>query len=293
MAQWVINDTAIETSESGSGEPLVLVHGSASDLRTWHLHQQAFAERYRVISYSRRYHWPNEVIGEATDYAMQQHVADLGKLLRSLDAAPAHLVGHSYGAFLCLLLALQDPSLVRSLVLAEPPVITLFVSSTPKPLELLRLLVTRPRTAAAIMRFGARGVVPASKAFRRGDMETGLRTFGEAVFGSGGYDRLPEARKAQVWDNRTNVQAELLGSGFAPLDTEELRRLQVPSLLLNGEKSLSLFHVLNERLGELLPTVERAEIPGASHMMHEDNPAAFRQAVQLFLEHERERGRSR
>lgn len=70
-------------------------------------------------------------VPEGADYAMAQHVDDLGALLRALDAVPAHLVGHSYGAFACLLLALREPRMVRSLVISEPPIITLFVGNPP------------------------------------------------------------------------------------------------------------------------------------------------------------------
>jgi len=132
MGRVTIDGTAIEYRESGSGEPLALVHGSASDFRTWQFQQEAFSERFRVISYSRRYHWPNDPIPEGTAYSMNEQLADLRSLLRLLDAVPAHLIGYSYGAFLCLLLAMQESSLVRTLVLAEPPVITLLASSPPK-----------------------------------------------------------------------------------------------------------------------------------------------------------------
>lgn len=283
MAQVNINGRALEYGELGRGEPLLLVHGSASDYRTWHLQREAFAERFRVIWFSRRYHWPNDPIPDGVDYSMDEHVADLQALVHSRDAAPCHLVGHSYGAILCLLLAMREPSLVRTLVLAEPPAITLFVSNIPKPLELLKLLVTRPRTAAAIIRFGAKGVAPASKAFQGGDTEAGIRVFGDAVFGPGGYERLPESRKAQVKDNLSNVKAELLGSGLVPLDAKELRRVNVPTLLIMGEKSISLFHRVTDRLEELLPDTKRIEIPGASHMMHEDNAPAYNRAVESFL----------
>jgi len=283
MAQVDIEGTRFEYHENGSGEPVVFVHGSASDHRTWRFQRDVFAEQFRTITYSRRYHWPNEPIHDGVDYAMAEHVDDLQKVIRSLDATPAHLVGHSYGAFLCLLLAMRAPDLVRTLILAEPPVITLFVSNTPKPLELLKLLVTRPRTAAAIIKFGATGVAPASKAFQKGDMEAGVRAFGDAVFGSGGYDRLPEPRKEQVQDNLSNVKAELLGSGFVPLDGEQVQRVQVPTLLVTGEHSIGLFHRLMDRLGELLPHAERIEIPGASHMMHEDNASEYNAAVFSFI----------
>lgn len=278
-----LDGASLAYRRTGSGDPVVLVHGSASDYRTWGLQETPFAERFSTIVYSRRYHWPNPPIPEGADNAMRQHVDDLEALLGALEVAPAHLVGHSYGAFLCLLLALRRPEAVRTLVLAEPPAITLFVSNTPKPQELLKLLVTRPRTAAAIVRFGAGGVVPAAKAFRRGEPETGLRIFGDAVFGPGGFDRLPEARRDQVRDNVTNVRAEVLGSGFAPLAAEDVRQLSLPTLLMTGGKSIALFHRLADRLAELLPRAERVEIPGASHMMHEDNAAAYNRAVLSFL----------
>lgn len=283
MARVEVRGTALEYDEAGEGKPLVLVHGSASDLRTWHGQREAFAKRYRAIAYSRRYHWPNAAIAEGVDYSMLQHVDDLQALLRALGAVPAHLVGHSYGAFLCLLLALRDPSLVRSLVLAEPPAITLFVSNVPRPLEILKLMATRPRTAAAIIRFGARGAVPAQKAFRRGDAETAVRTFGDAVFGPGGFARIPESLRRQVRDNLPNIKAELLGSGFAPLHGAGLRALRAPTLLVTGQRSIALFRLLADRLAELLPRVERAEIPGAAHAMHEDNATAFNAAVLAFL----------
>lgn len=291
MANLNINRAQLEYMEDGSGEPLVFVHGSASDHRTWVRQRGEFATQYRVIAYSRRYHWPNEPIPEGSDYSMIEHVDDLQALLHALDAVPAHLVGHSYGAFLCMLLAMREPRLVRTLVLAEPPVITLFISNSPKPMEILRLLAARPRTAVAILKFGAKGVAPAIKAFRQGDMEAGIRIFGNAVFGPDGYHHLPESRKAQVQDNLTNVKAELLGSGFPPLDAGQVRGIRTPALLVSGEHSIDLFHRLTGRLNELLPNAERVEIPMATHLMHEDNAAAYNAAVLSFLASQTRMGR--
>jgi non-heme chloroperoxidase len=278
-----IGATRLQYIEEGSAEPLVFVHGSASDFRTWERQLSPFAERFRVIAYSRRYHWPNDPIPQGADYSMSEHVEDLAALLRGLGAAPAHLVGHSYGAFVCLLLAIREPRLVRSLVLAEPPVITLFVSSRPKPLEILRLLATRPRTAMAIIKFGAMGAAPAARAFRRGDNEAGVRIFGDAVFGAGGYGRLPESRMTQVRDNLTNVRAEVLGSGFERLDAGQVRKVEIPALLVSAQNSIPLFHRLTERLAQLLPHAERSQIPGATHAVHEDNARAFNAAVLPFV----------
>lgn len=276
-----VNGTSLEYSQNGEGEPLVLVHGSASDYRTWQLQRDAFAKDFRVITYSRRYHWPNEQIPDGVDYSMIEHVDDLEAVLTSLDASPAHLVGHSYGAFLCLLLAIRAPNLVRSLVLTEPPVITLFVSDPPKPTEILRLLVTRPRVAVAIIKFGATGIAPATKAAKLDDMEAAMRIFGTAILGREFYNRLSEGRLEQVRANA--IRAEFLGSGFAQLDSGGLRSLKIPTLLITSQHSAGLFRLLADRLEELLPHAEQTQIADTSHLIHEDDAPTFNKAVLSFL----------
>jgi pimeloyl-ACP methyl ester carboxylesterase len=51
-----------------------------------------------------------------------------------------------------------------------------------------------------------------------------------------------------------------------------------------------VFLRLTDRLEELLPVVERTEIPGASHAMHEENAAAVNAAILGFLGRHRQRG---
>lgn len=272
---------ALAYEERGRGQPLVLVHGSASDYRTWQPQHGPLASHFRTIRYSRRYHWPNEPIPEDADYAMDEHVCDLEALLHGLDASPAHLVGHSYGAFVCVLLALRAPHLVRTLVLAEPPAITLFLSNPPRPGEIAGLAVTRPRTAAAILRFLAMGVVPATMAVKRGDREGAIRAFGRATLGRRSFAALSDARRAQVRAN--TIDAELLGSGFPPVDPDRIRRLRRPTLLVQGARSPAFFARIVDRLFELLPDADRCVIPEASHIMHEDEPPAYLRALLDFL----------
>jgi pimeloyl-ACP methyl ester carboxylesterase len=285
MTKLRINGTTLEYAEHGRGEPILFVHGSASDGRTWKAQRDAISRRYRVVTYSRRYHWPNAPIPQDADYSMAEQLRDLGSLIQSLAIAPAHLVGHSYGAFLALLLAIEHPNLARSLVLAEPPVFTLFVSNKPKPMELLKLAATRPRTAAAIVRFGASGIGPATAAAERGDIHEAMRIFGTAVLGPQAYQRLSRSRVEQVHAN--SFRAEFLGSGFLPLHAERVQAVQIPALLLTAERSPRLFHCLADGLAELLPNARREQIAAASHMMHEDNPAAFNSAVLSFLADQR------
>jgi pimeloyl-ACP methyl ester carboxylesterase len=56
---------------------------------------------------------------------------------------------------------------------------------------------------------------------------------------------------------------------------------------MTGERSPSVFLRLTDRLEELLPIVERVEIPDASHLMHEDNASAVNEAIVGFLRRHR------
>ena len=60
-----VNGADLAYIEQGSGGAVVFVHGSLSDFRSWVFQLEPFAQRYRGISYSRRYHYPNEGAGEA------------------------------------------------------------------------------------------------------------------------------------------------------------------------------------------------------------------------------------
>jgi pimeloyl-ACP methyl ester carboxylesterase len=260
-----------------------LVHGSASDLRTWERQVPAISESHRVIAYSRRYARPNEDIPPGLDDQMTPHVDDLVGFLRAIDGAPAHLVGHSWGAFICLLTAIQHPQLARSLVLQEPPVVSLFTSTPPRPSEVLPLLVRRPRTALAILAFGARTIAPAQRAFRRGDDDAALETFAHGVLGKDAYERLSDERRQQARENLNTLRAQLLGAGFPPLSEDDVRSVRAPTLLMTGDRSPAVLLRLTERLEALLPNAERIEIVDASHAMQEEKPSAVNAAILGFL----------
>ena len=279
----LVDGATLAYREQGDGEPVVLVHGSASDLRTWGRQLPTMSESHRVIAYSRRYARPNADIPPGLDDQMTAHVDDLVGFLRAIDGAPAHLVGHSWGAFICLLTAIRHPRVTRSLVLQEPPVLSLFTSTPPRPREVLPLLVRRPRTALAILEFGARTIAPAQRAFRRGDDDAALETFARGVLGKDTYERLPDERRQQARENLNTLRAQLLGAGFPPLSEDDVRGVRVLTLLMTGDRSPAFLLRLTERLEQLLPNAERIEIVDASHAMQEEKPSAVNAAILGFL----------
>jgi pimeloyl-ACP methyl ester carboxylesterase len=284
--RWVrVNGVNLPYVERGTGQPVVLVHGGIGDLTAWEPLLQPVAERYRGIAYSRRYAWPGEPIPEGIDDQMLPHVDDLIAFVEALDLGRVHLVGNSWGGFICLLAALKRPDLLRSMVVQEPPVVPLFLSIPPKPWELLAVVVSRPRTAKALLRMMKRGVLPSIAAFKRNDLEAGVRLFVQhGAWGPAAYARIPDdVMRHMLLDART-ARAQMLGKGFPRFTPADARAIRVPTLVMNGAISPEHFHRLADRLAELIPNVERVEIPDASHMMHWQSPDATARAILDFLD---------
>ena len=289
-----VRGTKLFYTERGKGEPVVLVHGSISDYRTWAFQLDAVGEHYRTIAYSRRFHWPNTPVSADGTSDMDTAVEDLAALLRSLDAAPAHLVGNSFGAFTSLVLARRHPELVRSLVLEEPPVIPLVIGQPPRPWRILASLARTPRLTLDVLAFGANVIRPATALYARGEDQAALLRFVYGVLGREAYEALPEARREQMRANISSHAAEFRAQGgFSTLTREDVRAVAVPTLLLTGERSPRFLVRLSAMLEELLPERGTRTIPGASHAMHEENPRATNDAILSFLASlPRERDRS-
>jgi pimeloyl-ACP methyl ester carboxylesterase len=126
-----------------------------------------FAEHYRTIAYSRRYNYPNTNPARP-GYSAVVDSDDLAALIHTLRLGKVVVIGHSYGALAALFLAVRHPELVRALVLAEPPAVSLLAG------------VHGDEAARAKAMFDdiqRRMVRPMQQAYQKGDREEGIRIF--------------------------------------------------------------------------------------------------------------------
>ena len=266
-----VNQTTLHYFECGNGEPLVFVHGGLGDLHTFQPQVQKFATSFRVIAYSRRFSPPNAPPRETDVNPLSNHVADLRALITQLKAAPAHLVGNSYGAYVALALAVDHPELVRSLVLGEPPVLPLL---PPKSM------------GEGSMGEGSQPL-PIRKAFE-GSLEDGVRTFMDGICGKGCFDKLPQARRTELLEKQgPELRSQFMTERSAympPLDCGDLGKLTRPTLLVAGERSPAMFLLITAELERCLEGESKVMVPEAGHGMHRENTAFYNQAVMAFLQ---------
>ena len=107
------NGASLYYEEHGSGEAIVGLHGAGSSAAFWNDAAHELATRGRTIVYDRRGHFQSE---RAEPYATDVHeqADDAAALIDVLGAAPAIVIGRSYGGATVIDLALRHPDRVRA-----------------------------------------------------------------------------------------------------------------------------------------------------------------------------------
>jgi pimeloyl-ACP methyl ester carboxylesterase len=113
-----ITGADLDVERFGSGPVVMLVHGSIVDgRRTWR-HQRDLGEAWTVVI-------PNRPGFAGSPPLQRGDFESEAPLFAELLGDGAHLVGHSYGAVIALLVAAMRPEAVLSLTVSEPGLLKL------------------------------------------------------------------------------------------------------------------------------------------------------------------------
>jgi pimeloyl-ACP methyl ester carboxylesterase len=258
-----INGEQFEVETKGSGEPLVLIHGSISgETFDCLLKEPALTERYRVINYHRR-----GFLGSpkhARPCSLKQQAADALGVINAVAGGRAHVAGHSYGGATLLQLALDASDAVQTLALLEPP---LDVPSAPE-------------------FFGQ--MDPVNAVYASGDKMGATRGFLEIAL-SPGYEAKTAGHLADGWLERAAAdidgffQVELPALAEWHFTEEEARRIAQPVLSVVGADSPIFFVEGDQLIRRLLPQAETLVVPGATHGLQYMNPRFVAEGLAAFL----------
>ena len=266
-----VNGVRLSVAEDGSGEPVLGVHGAFSDLRVWEPLREEIAKRYRLIVYTQRYFgtgaWPDD----GHNFSVATHADDLTKLIVALNVGPVHLVGRSYGGLVAATAALKNQSLVRTLTLHEPALVSVLPPDSPE------------GKAAREDRVKFTGA--ALDANRAGDAVQTTRLFIEGVLqlGPGGFDRLPQAARTMFTDNARTAPLQLAALAQASVTCEALNALDRPTLITHGDKTQAYYKLINEGVAKCVRGAQQIGFPNLLHNAPSRDPAAFSAALFGFL----------
>ena len=124
-----VNGVSLYYEEHGVGEPIVCIHGTSSSAAVWGDALEQLAKHGRTIAYDRRGCFRSER-PEPYVTNVHQHADDAAALIEALGAAPAIVIGRSYGGETAIDLALRYPDRVRALALLEAAVLSMSDASS-------------------------------------------------------------------------------------------------------------------------------------------------------------------
>ena len=270
----------MERGGDDSGPPVVLLHGTTASAGFF-LPMLTEMHRLHALAADRPGHGLSDPITLRGTGFRESAVAWIDCLLDTLELASTALVGHSGGALWALWYALAHRDRVDRLVLFGPPAtpgtrcpVPLRVMATPGIGALLSRLA--PPTQRSILRFA-------------GSMGEGttLARYPELVdlFVASGAD--PVARRVGREELRTLISPAALVtvSGFrrrAGVTADELRRLDVQTLVLWGEHEPLGGVAVAQALTDLIPNARLDVLPGG-HAPWLGHPAQAAAVVTDFV----------
>jgi non-heme chloroperoxidase len=267
----VVNGVELHYISVGGGDPVILLHGGQGDYRSWEPQIAELSRYYHVISYSRRFNYPNANPQTATNHSALVEAADLAALIKALRLKRVNLVGTSMGAATALELAIEHPGMVRSLVLAEPPILS-WTKRFPDGGKLYDDFMQRIQN-------------PARGAFAAGNDEAAMRFFVDGFATPGRFDSLkPEARLAIMQNAGFFKMITRSKDPYPDITRRQTWSLRMPVLVITGEKTVEIHRRIDEELSRMIPRARSATIPAAGHGSPRENPGAFTEVVMNFLE---------
>jgi non-heme chloroperoxidase len=255
---------------------IIFIHGGLDDYRCWQYQMDSFSRKYRTISYSRRFAYPNKWIGNvAQDNTIEENARDLAELIRKLDLAPAHLVGASYGAFIALYCASKNLELAKTMVLNEPPIMEFLARSPMKDDVELR------------QTFRTRVLSPTQDASRAGDFRKAAQVAIDGIMEIENYfGQLPNEGKQSLIDNAKSLESELESAMSTSYTMEDVKQVTtIPTLLVKGELSPKYFLRIIDILSDNMPNSEKIVIPNVSHDDFKSGTFFSSKVMEFFAKH--------
>ena len=245
-------DIAYEISGNTAGPKMVLIHGLYVNSDSWKFQLDEFKNDFHILRFDLRGH--GRTTKPKQSFKVKNYVDDMKELLDHLGwTEELYIVGHSLGGMIALLYSLENPSHVKKLVVADS---FCFVAQEAVEEVLGRINANDIERYAIVI--SERGLIP--------------------------YDEEIARFVAKlVTDHMTKqdcLTATEASAGFSIC--EDIKSLQIPTLVLVGEKDITTPVWAGKMLHDWLPNSEFFVIPEAGHLTILDHPGEFNNLVLDF-----------
>ncbi|MEX0785710.1 MAG: alpha/beta hydrolase [Dehalococcoidia bacterium] len=275
----VVNGVRLHYVESGEGPLVVLLHGFPEFWYSWRRQIPALAEAgFRVVAPDQRGYNTSDKPRGVASYRIETLVDDVAGLIEHAGESKATVVGHDWGGAVAWMTPMLRPEVVDKLIVLNSPHPGAFQRELRSPAQLLKswymFFFQLPWLPEAALRMGdfraierqlTSDPVPPG-AFSEDD----IAAYKEAL-------RQPGALTAAINYYRAAV-------GRNPLGMSRLvRSIDVPTLLIWGERDNYLGRRLTEGLEQWVPNIRVERIAEGSHWVQVDSAPRVNELMIAFL----------
>lgn len=268
LLQVTVNHATLNFTVAGEGEKIIFVHGLQEDYRTFLPSAELLDDNFQVISYSRRYNYPNN--NKVTPgFGVKSEAEDLIAFLRTLGGK-AHLVGHSYGGQIVLEVALKAPELVATLTLSEPALIE-WLKEIPE--------------CSSYYDFVQKDLMEDTReAFKTNDTTLVMKELFEFFAGKDIQNKVPPEVLRSYKQNLREVEAMVNSdNAYTGIRPEDLQQLTMPVMLLTTEKTMPMLHCINEKLSATMTEATHHHLEDAGHELWYTHPERLAGFLASFI----------
>ncbi|MFD3448694.1 2-succinyl-6-hydroxy-2,4-cyclohexadiene-1-carboxylate synthase [Microbacteriaceae bacterium 4G12] len=265
----VLNGVSYEYEVIGSGEPLLLLHGFTGSKETWRRFLPSWSQQFQIITVDLIGHGETDRPDDPKRYRIEKVAEDIVQLLTKLHVQKAHVLGYSMGGRLAITLACLYPEYVQSLLLEN------CIAGLESEQERIERMQKDEELAAYIEQHGIQAFI---NRWENIPLFATQKTLPEVV--------QEQTRKQRLRNDAKGLANSLrgMGTGAQPSWWRELKKLEMPILLISGEYDEKFWHILSRMKNEF-PRAELVQISEAGHAIHVEQPEKFDTIVSGFLQH--------
>ena len=261
----------LDYRSTGSGIPLVLVHGALCDLRMWEPVVPFLDGAFEVFTYSQRYFGRNPWQQNAPPFSYQTHANDLVQFIERVVQRPAHVVAWSYGADVALLAAKLEPrcflsayyyELGRHTHICEPEQLAIYEAEAQAMFGTVFAGLSDPN-----------GILPAT-----------AMLIDQSAGETGYFQRQSTFQRAIQTENASTLPLQLQQLSSLEVTCDDIKAISFPCCFAQGSQTRPLFKIATDIAYACSMQQQQQLIAGTTHMLPIEQPQLFAERVLTFIQ---------
>ena len=272
----ISNGVKLHYVTQGEGPLMLMLHGFPEFWYSWRHQIPEFAKNYKVVALDLRGYNESDKPPQQSAYVMSEFIKDVEGVIKGLGYERCVLVGHDWGGVIAWCFAYAHPEMLEQLIVLNIPHPAKFAEGLRTPQQLLRssyaFFFQLPRLPELLLKAGNYQAI--------GNTFTGM-AINKSAFTPADIEAYKNAASRR--GALTAMLNYYRNAFFTTFGQGDWSILQVPTLMIWGEKDTALRKELTYGTEKYVRDFQIRYIPNCSHWVQQEQPELVNQYMREFL----------